>query len=39
VVKLLKRGLSVRQVSKLTENTSTTTVMKVKATASRLQII
>lgn len=39
VVKLLKRGLSVRQISKLTENTSTTTVMKVKATASRLQII
>ena len=39
VVKLLKRGLSVRQVSKLTENTSTTTVMKVKSTASRLQII
>ena len=39
VVKLLKRGLSVRQVSKLTENTSTTTVMKVKATAGRLQII
>jgi DNA invertase Pin-like site-specific DNA recombinase len=39
VVKLLKRGLSVRQVAKLTENTSTTTVMKVKATAGRLQII
>lgn len=39
VVKLLKRGLSIRQVAKLTENTSTTTVMKVKATASRLQII
>lgn len=39
VAKLLKRGLSVRQISKLTENTSTTTVMKVKATASRLQII
>ena len=39
VVKLLKRGLSVRQVSKLTENTSTTTVMKVKATANRLQFI
>jgi DNA invertase Pin-like site-specific DNA recombinase len=39
VVKLLKRGLSVRQVAKLTENTSTTTVMKVKATANRLQII
>ena len=39
VLKLLKRGLSVRQVSKLTENTSTTTVMKVKSTASRLQII
>ena len=39
VVKLLKRGLSVRQVAKLTENTSTTTVMKVKATAKRLQLI
>ena len=39
VVKLLKRGLSIRQVAKLTENTSTTTVMKVKATVSRLQII
>jgi DNA invertase Pin-like site-specific DNA recombinase len=39
VVKLLKRGLSVRQVAKLTENTSTTTVMKVKATANRLQLI
>ena len=39
VVKLLKRGLSIRQVAKLTENTSTTTVMKVKSTASRLQII
>jgi DNA invertase Pin-like site-specific DNA recombinase len=39
VVKLLKRGLSVRQVAKLTKNTSTTTVMKVKATAGRLQII
>jgi DNA invertase Pin-like site-specific DNA recombinase len=39
VVKLLKRGLSVRQVAKLTENTSTTTVMKVKATANRLQFI
>lgn len=39
VVKLLKRGLSVRQVSKLTENASTTTVMKVKATAGRLQVI
>ena len=39
VVKLLKRGLSVRQISKLTKNTSTTTVMKVKSTASRLQII
>lgn len=39
VVKLLKRGLSVRQISKLTDNTSTTTVMKVKSTANRLQII
>ncbi|UAJ13618.1 recombinase family protein [Aquirufa lenticrescens] len=39
VVKLLKRGLSLRQVSKLTENTSTTTVMKVKATIKRLQEI
>ena len=39
VVKLLKRGLSVRQVAKLTENTSTTTVMKVKTTANRLQLI
>lgn len=38
VVKLLKRGLSVRQVAKLTENTSTTTVMKVKATVNRLQL-
>ena len=39
VVKLLKRGLSIRQVAKLSESISTTTVMKVKSTASRLQII
>ncbi len=30
VVKLLKRGLSLRQISKLTDGTSTTTIMKVK---------
>lgn len=31
VVKLLKRGLSLRQISKLTDGTSTTTIMKVKS--------
>jgi len=30
VVKLLKRGLSLRQISNLTDGTSTTTIMKVK---------
>ena len=35
VGKLLKRGLSIRQISKLTENTSTTTILKVKATMTR----
>ncbi len=30
VVKLLRRGLSLRQISKLTDGTSTTTIMKVK---------
>jgi DNA invertase Pin-like site-specific DNA recombinase len=30
VVKLLKKGLSLRQISKLTDGTSTTTIMKVK---------
>lgn len=39
VVKLLKRGLSIRQISKLTENTSTTTILKVKATLTKLQEI
>jgi DNA invertase Pin-like site-specific DNA recombinase len=39
VVKLLKRGLSIRQISKLTENTSTTTILKVKATMARFQEI
>jgi DNA invertase Pin-like site-specific DNA recombinase len=39
VVKLLKRGLSIRQISKLTENTSTTTILKVKATMTRFQEI
>lgn len=38
-VKLLKRGLSLRQISKLTENTSTTTILKVKATLTKLQEI
>ena len=39
VVKLLKRGLSIRQISKLTENTSTTTILKVKATMTRFREI
>ncbi len=39
VGKLLKRGLSIRQISKLTENTSTTTILKVKATLARFQDI
>jgi DNA invertase Pin-like site-specific DNA recombinase len=39
VVKLLKRGLSIRQISKLTENTSTTTILKVKATLTKLREI
>ena len=39
VVKLLKRGLSIRQISKLTDNTSTTTILKVKATLTKLQEI
>ena len=39
VVKLLKRGLSIRQISKLTENTSTTTILKVKATMTRFRKI
>lgn len=39
VGKLLKRGLSIRQISKLTENTSTTTILKVKATMTRSQEI
>ncbi len=39
VVKLLKRGLSIRQISKLTENTSTTTILKVKATITRFREI
>jgi DNA invertase Pin-like site-specific DNA recombinase len=39
VGKLLKRGLSIRQISKLTENTSTTTILKVKATMKRSQEI
>lgn len=39
VVKLLKRGLSIRQISKLTDNTSTTTILKVKTTLTKLQEI
>jgi DNA invertase Pin-like site-specific DNA recombinase len=39
VGKLIKRGLSIRQISKLTENTSTTTILKVKATMKRSQEI
>lgn len=39
VVKLLKRGLSIRQISKLTGNTSTTTILKVKATMTRFREI
>jgi DNA invertase Pin-like site-specific DNA recombinase len=39
VSKLLKRGLSIRQISKLTEKTSTTTILKVKTTMKRLQEI
>ncbi|MFD3275191.1 recombinase family protein [Aquirufa echingensis] len=39
VVKLLKRNLSIRQISGLTNNKSLTTIMKVKKTALRLGIL
>lgn len=39
VLKLLKKGLSIRQVSGLTDNTSTTTVLKVKSIAKKMGII
>ncbi len=39
VVKLLKRNLSIRQISGLTEKKSLTTIMKVKKTAMKLGVI
>ena len=39
VVKLLKRGLSLRQISKLTDRTSTTTIMKVKEHLKKNQVV
>jgi DNA invertase Pin-like site-specific DNA recombinase len=39
VIKLLKRNLSIRQISGLTNNKSLTTIMKVKKTALKLGII
>jgi hypothetical protein len=39
VLKLLKRNLSIRQISSLTDKKSLTTIMKVKKTALKLGFI
>jgi hypothetical protein len=39
VLKYLKKGLSIRQVSGLTNNTSTNTILKVKRTAIKKGIL
>ncbi|WP_304142553.1 recombinase family protein [Mesoflavibacter zeaxanthinifaciens] len=39
VIKLLKKGISIRNISKLTGNKSTNTIMKVKRTALKLEMI
>ena len=39
VLKYLKKGLSIRQISGLTNNTSTNTILKVKKTAVKLGLI